>query len=213
MNCNIARDLMPLYADGLVSAETAAEMKDHLTECEACRNIYEDMTCRTDNRPETQEKEIDYLKEIRNKNRRKVIRTSLITAAVMIGAAALFSVLCLIYYPADSGEVSYQAGISDGDMEVSFKSQAGGDLTVSDLGIDNEKEISEMQEKYFKGEKTPDTDIYTWIAVEPKQTLFHDPFDDTCGKSVARIDNVTKNDIIAVVFRDKVIKIRACDYL
>ena len=35
--CSIVRDLLPLYVEDLVSAQTAAFVRDHLAECPACR--------------------------------------------------------------------------------------------------------------------------------------------------------------------------------
>lgn len=43
MNCEIIRDLLPLYVDQVCSSETAHEVKKHLRECPSCREIYEDM--------------------------------------------------------------------------------------------------------------------------------------------------------------------------
>lgn len=43
MNCEIIRDLLPLYVDGVCSKETSRETEKHLSECSCCRKIYEDM--------------------------------------------------------------------------------------------------------------------------------------------------------------------------
>ena len=43
ISCSIAKDLMPLYMDGVLSEETTEVMKDHLEGCENCRNEYEIM--------------------------------------------------------------------------------------------------------------------------------------------------------------------------
>ena len=39
--CSIVRDLLPLYAEGMVSPETASFMEEHLKDCEHCRKEYE----------------------------------------------------------------------------------------------------------------------------------------------------------------------------
>lgn len=39
--CSIVRDLLPLYAEGMVSPETASFVEEHLKDCEHCRNEYE----------------------------------------------------------------------------------------------------------------------------------------------------------------------------
>lgn len=43
MNCNIIRDLLPLYIDGCCSVESENEIKSHLESCEECRKISEEM--------------------------------------------------------------------------------------------------------------------------------------------------------------------------
>ena len=39
--CSIVRDLLPLYAEGMVSPETASFVEEHLKDCEHCRKEYE----------------------------------------------------------------------------------------------------------------------------------------------------------------------------
>ena len=39
MNCDIVRDLLPLYADGLCSVESRRAVEVHLKTCEACRKL------------------------------------------------------------------------------------------------------------------------------------------------------------------------------
>lgn len=43
MNCNIVRDLLPLYHDGVCSEESRAAVEGHLAGCEACRQVLADM--------------------------------------------------------------------------------------------------------------------------------------------------------------------------
>lgn len=54
MNCEIIRDLLPLYTDGVCSDAAKEEVEKHLAECADCRTVYEDMkrdlnTARTQN--------------------------------------------------------------------------------------------------------------------------------------------------------------------
>ena len=41
--CNIIRDLLPLYVEDMVSEETTQFVKEHLTECKNCKEYYETM--------------------------------------------------------------------------------------------------------------------------------------------------------------------------
>lgn len=43
-DCDIIRDLMPGYADHMLSESGTAAVEDHLAHCEICRRIYEEMT-------------------------------------------------------------------------------------------------------------------------------------------------------------------------
>ena len=42
-NCDIIRDLLPLYAEHITSEATNALVEEHLTECQACRAELEQM--------------------------------------------------------------------------------------------------------------------------------------------------------------------------
>lgn len=44
MNCNIIRDLIPLYIDECCSEEAAAEVKNHLESCKECKAVFEEMS-------------------------------------------------------------------------------------------------------------------------------------------------------------------------
>jgi hypothetical protein len=46
LSCDIIRDLLPLYAEELASADSREAVEGHLLGCESCRKAYEDMkTC------------------------------------------------------------------------------------------------------------------------------------------------------------------------
>lgn len=44
INCNIVKDLMPLYIDGIVSDETAGEIQEHIEQCNECQEEYKALT-------------------------------------------------------------------------------------------------------------------------------------------------------------------------
>lgn len=43
MECNVVRDLIPLYIDGCCSEESAIIVKEHIESCDACKSLFEDM--------------------------------------------------------------------------------------------------------------------------------------------------------------------------
>ena len=42
-NCEVVRDLLPLYHDGVCSKKSREMVEEHLTECEACKKELEEI--------------------------------------------------------------------------------------------------------------------------------------------------------------------------
>ena len=84
-NCDIIRDLLPLYAERITSEATNTLVEEHLAECEACRAELERMekpvTVRTDPQPDAP------LQKIKTTLQKKSIRAA---------AAAVLAVLCAV---------------------------------------------------------------------------------------------------------------------
>ena len=101
ISCNTVRDLLPLYADHLLSPETEAEVKAHLGECAECREVYERMTAPEPEIPETGD-EVDYLKKVRRKWKKVVV-----IAAAVIAAAAAATLAAFLLRPKNGPAVTY----------------------------------------------------------------------------------------------------------
>ena len=70
--CEVVRDLLPLYVDRLTNETTNELIREHLRECPECRKIFASMQG-GDPLPEEstkEEKEIDFLKKNKKRNRR-----------------------------------------------------------------------------------------------------------------------------------------------
>lgn len=82
INCNIIRDILPLYVDGVVSEDTSALVEEHLAECEACRQEAERMKAHLSlpDSGEVEEAEArvikDFEKEFRKKNRINALKAA-----------------------------------------------------------------------------------------------------------------------------------------
>lgn len=48
MNCNIIKDLIPLYIDGCCSEESRKIVEEHMESCAACRKLFDDMKSPSD---------------------------------------------------------------------------------------------------------------------------------------------------------------------
>lgn len=90
INCYIVQDLLPLYVENLANERTLSDVKEHLVECEECRQLMEDMSKKQlDNLQEESVNvdELDYLKKIHsNISKRSII------------SAVLFFIPSLIFY-------------------------------------------------------------------------------------------------------------------
>ena len=96
MNCNVFRDLLPVYLEGLCSGETGKLMEEHAAECEECRKQLQELqwTQKEEVREPEWEKSVEPLKKVRKKMRQK--NTALVFAAVLL--VVLFVITGVLTY-------------------------------------------------------------------------------------------------------------------
>lgn len=91
--CEVIRDLLPSYADGLTSEVTDKLIREHLEECEECRKT---LAAMREGESEVQEnlREIDFLKKTNTKMHANVIRAILcvLAAILLIGGIRIFAI-------------------------------------------------------------------------------------------------------------------------
>ena len=114
LTCGVVRDLLPSYADGIAGEETAAAVERHMAECEECRAALHRMKEPEDAAP-PEEKEIDYLKKVRRRGRRKV--TAVLAAAALLAMAVTLGVLYK-GVPAEPGAIAAVVTVRDGSVRV-----------------------------------------------------------------------------------------------
>ena len=86
--CEVVRDLLPLYVEGLTSEETNRFIEEHISQCEECAGVLKSMTDDTlEKEHVSSDIEVDYLKKNRKRNRRVVIGS--ILAALLVVASVL----------------------------------------------------------------------------------------------------------------------------
>ena len=84
--CSIVRDLLPLYAEGMLSEDSAAFVKEHLDTCEECRALSagEEPFAPTDADTEQRTGEAGVLRTLKKKLRKQTWCAIFITAAVVL---------------------------------------------------------------------------------------------------------------------------------
>lgn len=92
-NCEIIRDILPLYVDSACSAESRGFIEDHIKECEECKKLLklmqeEEYIPKTESVSE--DKGVEILKKVNKKIVRKQIIIAAITAIIFGGIWAYF---------------------------------------------------------------------------------------------------------------------------
>ena len=116
MNCNIIKDLLPLYLDQVCSDETAKAVEAHLTVCPACQSLLDEMR-QTSALPESvqtqAEQEAKVLRGVKRKfsTRR---RRSVLTVVL----AALLAIAALIAASDEEAPIPYHEGMVSAKLAV-----------------------------------------------------------------------------------------------
>lgn len=116
--CNIIQDILPLYAENMVSPDTASYVEEHLKRCEACRKKYE----RT-KEPEQGDRTTDIvpLRKLRKKMTAKKIQTVALTALFVVTLlVSAFAVLDAPAYLPYSQELVTAEPIGDCGLRIAF---------------------------------------------------------------------------------------------
>lgn len=123
-DCELIRDLMPLYADGQLSDVSRQHVDAHTAHCPACKKLLDEMCAPMEPEPEDRTEQI--LEMLRRKQRRKTLLT--LTAVVLAAVIAVWSFLEIRY----SGELLYAASTNE---EKILKEMPGVALTDAEKAL------------------------------------------------------------------------------
>ena len=84
ITCDVIKDILPLYAEGLASPDTAALAEEHLAACEACRNALNELRAPVSIAADT---DAAPLRRVRRTMKRQKARTIVFTALVCLAIA------------------------------------------------------------------------------------------------------------------------------
>lgn len=119
MKCEIIKDLLPVYCDGLASDATVEEVEKHLAECSNCKDVYENMKSAV---PEIPKPDIQPMKKVRKTLRLRLALVIMIIAAVTFTGA--YQLLCAHPMAAKSKNitVTHSSRCNDGSKAYIYKS-------------------------------------------------------------------------------------------
>jgi len=180
LTCNVVKDLLPNYIEGLVSEETAGEIEAHLAECAECRNMYEQMTTPLAAEEEQEEAEVDFLKKVRTKSKWRILKYSAICVfiAVLIVSFVSFRVIKPelaadneAYYTITVTMTSAHHGYSD-NMAIAISPPGhSGYIASLDIAVhtSNGHEPLLAAWDFFDGE----SGLLEGIIIKPQETLLY----------------------------------------
>ena len=115
--CDIVRDLLPSYADGLTSEKTNKAVEAHVADCSDCKTAL-DFMCEGEKKEEKtdEKKEIDFLKKTRRHKTQAVV-IGVLTAVVILFSAIIAKVY-FIGSPIDEEFVSCRLSVNGKEMNV-----------------------------------------------------------------------------------------------
>lgn len=126
MECDVIRDLLPLYAEKIASPATNALVEQHLAECPDCRAQLEQMEQPLPVQPELQPEAP--LENIRRTLRKKSIRTA---------AAAVLTALCAVGLVFWMGNLSTPVTAEEAGIWLYNKKEDGANLCVLEVQGEN----------------------------------------------------------------------------
>ena len=116
--CSIVRDLLPLYAESMVSPETASFMEEHLKDCEHCRNEYERLKAPCAVPAQNDAAPLLMLqKKMAAKRLRTIVLTAVFAVALLVSA---FAVLDAPVYLPYTEELLAVEPVGENGLQITF---------------------------------------------------------------------------------------------
>lgn len=98
-NCDIIKDLLPLYCDKVCSDASKAAVEEHLAECGECKAIYMNLSAHSVCpviKTNEEENKVRFMKDIKNRLLVKKIIVAVISVAASIGIIFGIYTLCVV---------------------------------------------------------------------------------------------------------------------
>lgn len=185
--CNLVQDLLPLYFDGVCSEESRGIVEQHLLECPACKNYYEEM-CNTEEvlvRPSHADREQQKAASLQAVKKKIQKRQILIAGlAVVLLLTVAFSVVGLLKHT--SQIVEYNDNLSVFMVDNSLIGRLAGSR-VEHAKIKNVDVTINGQEHTYLFFYVSDT---KWDSIITKSDVFSECVLSPADKGADRIDAV-----------------------
>lgn len=186
LDCEVIRDLLPLYAEHMASPASTALVEEHLQECEACRAELKQMQLPVPVQPEPQPDAP--LKGIRDSLRKKRIR-----AAVVAVLAALCAVALVFWM----GNLSSPVTAEEAGFWTYSKKEDGANLCVLEVQGENVRLETEGGFSWGKPDITVRAMRYTFPGLHAMLTKL------TGSETVSTEIAVSRTQALTVICADE----------
>ena len=88
--CEIVQDLLVNYSDNILNKSSNELVEKHLSECEDCKKMLEEIVAEENKDKKSEKKEIDYLKKYRRKMRIKSVITAIVILVTLIAIIYIY---------------------------------------------------------------------------------------------------------------------------
>ncbi|MBR6784720.1 MAG: zf-HC2 domain-containing protein [Clostridia bacterium] len=102
MNCNVIKDLLPLYIDDCCSDESRAEVENHIDNCAECKKVLENMT------GTVTKEEMNF--EIKNCSRINYWKASTLQSVLLL--ASFLLIIVGVYFEAGTDYIDFGNGLA-----------------------------------------------------------------------------------------------------
>lgn len=174
VKCEVVRDLMPLVADDVASAESKQLVQEHVKNCETCKAYYDGMTAKIERSadPEPDTNFITFCKKMEKRftlKRVLILLLALVIALIPIGGIAMFiehKLYSWVDMPIDRMTVTaYKDENNDIWFGIDMKDGYGWYYIYCWDRVDNVFYFTPQMHEWTLGEKgnTADETIYTGV--------------------------------------------------
>lgn len=158
--CDIVKDLLPLYVEKIASEASNRAVEEHLQECEQCSKIYQEMKTSDLNVQYDRKPAESFQKYVKKEKRKFEIKAAVITAAVillivvirlvemgsLIAFLALEGVKAKVYEDADVSHYSWYMGK---DAKEEYVRKWGMDESIFPKEISREMNVTDYKMVYY----------------------------------------------------------------
>ncbi len=198
VDCDVIRDLLPLYAEDMVSIKSRELIETHFETCEDCRTRYQTMSDPAPKAEFTMEPAESFQKYVKKSKRRLVWRVALVTAIIVaalfivrliaIGGLVAFLMLDSALAPieVDTDVNNYSLYIGE-NAKSEYRDKWGMDESIFPAAVTEDMDVKEYKMVYYN---PWDAQYLSYLTVE---------YDDTAyAAELERLQNYTLTDYLGI---------------